>query len=250
MFFHEATYDLEELARSNFHIHTSFSACAKRDIKLPAILREAERSGLERVALTDHSPATEKPLMRQIADLKRQYRESGAELQVLFGAELSAFAPGEHSETELTREQLDYRLASTNHYHMEFWGHPEEKTAAGYKAHNFSIVRALFKAPPRGRTDCVAHPFYGRFVRALPDETELTRSITDSELGDILQEGTRAQVAWELNAKAVMRDPGFYRRYFNIGRETGAVFNFGTDAHRLEDIDPRPFLEPLRKILL
>ena len=46
MFLHEATYDLDELARFNLHCHTHYSNCAKREMTVENIIKEAERCGL------------------------------------------------------------------------------------------------------------------------------------------------------------------------------------------------------------
>ena len=42
MFFHEKTYDVDELVRHNMHIHTTFSGCAKPEMTVKNIIEEAE----------------------------------------------------------------------------------------------------------------------------------------------------------------------------------------------------------------
>ena len=245
MFLFEACYDLDELARNNMHIHTSFSRCAKPEMTVENILREAERAGLRAIALTDHSPA-EGSYALQVQALRRQVAQAQSPVKVYVGAELSAYGVGKYSETPETEALLDYRLFSHNHYHQDFWEHPEERTPEGYKQHALAVLRALFAS---GRADCIAHPLFGRFLDICEDRTEIPRAISDTELGELMQEGTRAQVAWEINSGAVMGDPIFYRRYFQIGREAGAVFLFGTDTHRLAGIDPYKQLPVLKQIL-
>jgi len=245
MFLHEPIYDLDILSRSNLHIHTNFSRCGKPEMRLCAILQEAEKSGLQRIALTDHSPI-EGSFLAQIHELKAQAAAIETPVKILFGAELSAYGVGKSSESFGIRAALDYRLYSYNHYHQEFWEFPQEQTPEGFREHAFAILRALFQT---GEADCIAHPFYGRFLDALNDPKDATRAISDTQLGDIMREGTAAKVAWELNTGAIRTDPEFYRRYFAVGKEIGAVFNFGTDAHRLEGIDPKQFLPDLKRIL-
>ncbi len=246
MFLHPPCYDLKELAQSNLHIHTTFSGCAKREMELPEILRRAKESGLKRIALTDHSPV-QGSFAAQIAQLKEQLAVLETPVAVLFGAELSGYGVGKLSEDAQIRASLDYRLVSYNHYHQEFYEQPKQRDAAGYKAFAKTVLQSLFAL---GEADCIAHPFIGRFMHTLEDKHDATRIWTDNELGDILQAGTRAQVAWELNTGAILGDPDFFRRYFAIGKETGAVFNLGTDAHRLDGIDTRQYLPELERILL
>lgn len=245
MFLREACYDLDELARSNLHIHTAFSGCAKPEMTVPAILQAAQQAGLEAIALTDHSPV-EGSFLEQVHALRRDTALANPPLTVYIGAELSAYGVGKFSENEALEAQLDYRLFSHNHYHVDIWEHPEQRTPEGYKQHAFAVLRTLFAS---GRADCIAHPLFGRFLTICEDKADITKVISDNELGDIMQEATRAQVAWEINQGAVFMDPVFYRRYFRIGKEVGAVFHFGTDAHRLSGIDPRERLDELKRIL-
>ena len=55
MFFHEKTYDIDELIRYNMHIHTRFSRCAKPEMVAADIVKTAQEAGLEMIALTDHN---------------------------------------------------------------------------------------------------------------------------------------------------------------------------------------------------
>ena len=41
MFFHEKTYDIDELIRYNMHIHTRFSRCAKPEMVAADIVKTA-----------------------------------------------------------------------------------------------------------------------------------------------------------------------------------------------------------------
>lgn len=247
MFIREPCYSIRELAQENLHIHTSFSRCAKPEMTLAAILQEAEKSGLKRIALTDHSPDPQDiPFAEKTEILRAQYAAIDTPVQVLFGSELSAYGVNKFGETKETEALLDYRLFTHNHYHIPLWEHPQERTAEGYKQHAFAVLNALFAS---GRADCIAHPLFGRFISSYADKTEITRAISDAELGDILQNGNAAQVAWELNTGAVQQDPAFFKRYFQIGKEIGVVFHLGTDAHRLAGVDTTQYIETIENIL-
>ena len=54
MFIHDKTYDIDELAKYNTHIHTHFSRCAKPEMIVADIVKAADAAGLEIIALTDH----------------------------------------------------------------------------------------------------------------------------------------------------------------------------------------------------
>jgi histidinol phosphatase-like PHP family hydrolase len=249
MIYEEPVYDLDELARCNLHVHTHYSGCAKPEMVIPAIIKKAEEAGLSMIALTDHYNFFDfdKDYLRQIEVLKNYAAWSKTGLKVLYSSELSAYAPGKQLESFETNRALDYRLYSCNHYHLSFWGHPEEKTARGYAVYSMQIISELAVS---GRADCIAHPLIGRFVKCCDDGTEVTRAITDEELFDLSVLLRENHVAWEINVGAFLGDPAFGRRLWHIGKEAGTTFHFGTDAHRLDAIDTKTHLGELKKILL
>jgi histidinol phosphatase-like PHP family hydrolase len=247
MIYAEPVYDLDELARFNLHVHTHFSNCGKPEMVIPAIISKAEEAGLEMIALTDHynDYDFDKAYLRQIEILKNYAAETKTKLKILYGSELSAYAPGKQLEGLETNRALDYRLYSCNHYHMPFWEHPEEKTARAYAEFSMRIISTL---AVKGRAECIAHPLIGRFVHCCDDKTEVTRAIKDGELFDLSALLRDNRVAWEINAGAVLSDPVFARRLWNIGKAAGTTFHFGTDAHRL-DANTKTHLGEIKKIL-
>ena len=135
MYLREPCFDIDELAKENLHVHTSFSNCAKPEMRIKDIVAKAEELGLSRVAIVDHfnfkgTPITEK----NIAD-RFVYQLTETKIPFLFGAELSAVGIGKWLETNEVNSALDYRLYAANHYHLSFWEQPEEKTARGYAEH-------------------------------------------------------------------------------------------------------------------
>lgn len=248
MYFHDPAYDLDTLARQNLHIHTNFSRCAKEKMTVQEIVDAAAAAGLEMIALTDHfnDDITEEQCLENIAVLRRETKKTNTGMKVLFGNELSAYAPGKTLESQKVRDSLDYRLYSCNHYHLDYWGQPEDKSVRGYAEYSIAIISSLITS---NKADCIAHPFIGRFIKAYEDRTLVTKAITDSELGDLLVLGKVHEVAWEINAGAVLGDPAFGRRLWHLGRETGVVFNYGTDSHRLSNIDTGILLNDIKAIL-
>ena len=248
MFLHEKTYDLDELARYNTHIHTAFSHCAKPEMKAPDIIKAAERAGLEIIALTDHNYPDEKnAVAQQRYEILRQIKDIETPVKVLIGAELSSYDIGKFADDISCDNSLDWRLYTTNHFHQGYWVHPREKTPRAYCEHMLAIMDKVIDS---GRADAFAHPFMAKYISCFRDFRTVTAAFTDNEIGDIMEKGDRSEITWEINVPAVLGDPVFHRRYFQIGREVGVTFNIGTDAHKLKDIDTHRFLPELKRILL
>lgn len=244
-------YDLSSLVRFNYHVHTNFSTCANVEMTVPNILASARDSGLEGVAFVNHHHSRKHNILSDNAQLKNEIKACQTKLKVFVGAELSAFGIGKYCDSIETNRMIDYRLYACNHYHLSFWEHPATKSPRAYAEHSMEILTCLLKSQ---RADCIAHPFIAEYLARylkdkLYDHTSVTKAISDKELADILELGNNNDVAWELNAKVLLKDPQFARRYWNIGREVGVSFHFGTDAHRLSEIDPRQYVGRLKSIL-
>lgn len=247
MFFHEKTYDIDELARWNLHIHTTFSGCAKREMTARDIVRTADAAGLEIIALTDHNyPDRQNAVAQQRYDLMRELEGFEHNVKVLIGAELSAYGINKFADDIACDNSLDYRLYTTNHYHQKYWEHPEVKTPRAYAEHMLAIMEGVIAS---GRADCFAHPFMAGYIHEFDDSHDVTRAFKDNEIGDIMLKAHAKEIAWELNVPAIFKDPDFFKRYFAIGKEAGIIFNLGTDGHALENVDPKRFTDELKRIL-
>lgn len=247
MFFHEKTYDIDELARYNLHIHTRFSRCAKPEMLAVDIVKKADECGLEMIALTDHNYIFKKnAVAQQRFDIIRELEGLEHNVKVLIGAELSAYGIGKFADDVACDNSLDYRLYTTNHYHQDYWEHPDVISPRAYAEHMLAIMDCVIES---GRADCFAHPFMAGYIHAFEDPHEVTRAFTDNEIGDIMEKAHRNEIAWELNMPAVYGDPEFYHRYFQIGKEVGVVFNIGTDGHQLDRIDTKQLVEKYKEIL-
>lgn len=254
MFIHEAIYDLDELAHYNLHMHTHYSNCAKPEMTIENIIAEAEKCGIETISLNDHLRLPEdcKELFEHNSILRQQVEKTGTKINVLIGGEFSSYGIDKYTLKGVDYKP-DYRLYAANHYHVDGWEHPDERSPDGYKEHMKKMLEVLFQ---KHEADCIAHPIYGRFSAKFLDDKyghdvpTIGKAWSDNELGDILVKGFQSGCAWEINAGAVLGDPEFFRRFFNIGREAGVIFNFGTDAHRLINIDTHTHLDELKRILL
>ncbi len=231
----EPIYDLRELAKCNLHVHTSFSGCAHPDALPQDIVREADRLGLDTIALTDHfnDLGHDERMLAQIDELKRAVDAIPHNVRVLYGFELSGYGVGRWLEKDSTLEKLDYRLYSCNHFHLKFWDHPEDRSPRGYAEFAMAIVRSVVEAD---RADCIAHPLVARFI-PFDDKTLVTKAMKDEEIYDLSCVLRDHNTAWEINTKGVAGDPDFVRRLWNIGKEVGTTFHIGTDTHNIANID-------------
>lgn len=247
MFFHEKTYDIDELAKHNLHLHTRFSGCAKPEMIATDIVKKAEECGLEMIALTDHNyPQKKNAVASQRLEILKELEGIETPVKVLVGAELSAYGVGKFADDIECDNSLDFRLYTTNHYHQGYWEHPEIITPRAYAEHMLAIMDCVIES---GRADCFAHPFMAGYIHAFDDSHDVTRSYTDNEIGDIMEKADKHEIAWELNVPAVMKDPEFFHRYFQIGKEVGVCFNMGTDGHMLSRVDSKQFADDFKRIL-
>ena len=249
MFILERTYDLKELVRHNVHTHSVFSKCAKPEMIPEDMVREAQRIGLKTLVITDHSdPGDDIDTFAVFKELKQRMEAVSSSVRVLIGAELSAYGIGKFAEPEAVDKALDFASYSHIHYHLDTWDQPENKSPRGYAMHNLAVLNALFES---GRADNIAHPFSPVKMHFFNEEekAETLRAVSDTELGDILEKGEKAQCSWEIHTPSFLRFPDFSRRFFNIGKEVGVHFCVGTDAHRLAALDPGVFLPQLEDIV-
>ncbi|MFA4838220.1 MAG: hypothetical protein WC703_01925 [Candidatus Neomarinimicrobiota bacterium] len=226
---------------SNRHIHSYLSPCADRSMTIPNIVEGSEELGMKSIAIVDHHPIPNQNILKNIDTHRRELADLKTSLNISLGAELSAYDVGKYADSLEVNRQIPYRLYSCNHYHQSFWKHPAKRTPRGYASHMLAILRELI---PTGRADCIAHPFIGFYIpHLLPYSSEVTKSITDDELAEIMELGKRFKVAWEINANTIFYDFTFARRYWKIGTEIGVEFRFGTDAHQLRNLmNDAPYL--------
>jgi len=249
MFLTEKTYDIDELCRNNMHTHSVYSKCSKPEMIFEDMIKAAESYGLETLAITDHSDLHDE--INSVANyrkLKKRLEKIDTNVRVVIGAEMSAYGVGKFAEPYRIDKEIEFCNYSCVHYHLDFWEQPSDRSPRGYAEHMLKVLDALFETD---RADCIAHPFSPGKMKFFnkSESEEMLRSITDTELGDIMLKGEKAECAWELHKSSVICYPEFFRRFFYVGKEAGVHFSVGTDAHHLVDINTYDFAKSLKNIL-
>ncbi len=249
MFFTDKTYNIDELAQNNLHIHTNFSGCAKEEMDFSEIVRVTKNAGLKKIALTDHIYEREDlpEFIENCARLRKLRDELNSDIEILIGGEFSCYHENDYTLKGVEIE-TDYRLYAQNHFHVTGWQQGDDGTPESYKEVTKRMLRNLFKDKA---ADTIAHPFSGRYLRRMKgwDADLVGNTWTENELGDIMLEGHNSGCAWEFNSGNVGSDPELIRKMYNIGREIGVVFTIGTDAHRLEAVDTKNIAQELKRII-
>lgn len=252
MYLFEPCYDLDELFRRNFHLHTyPQSRCAKPEMLYDDLIATAEKCGLREIAITNHiQPGEEDMCIEWTEHLRKDIAATDTKMKIYAGAELSAYGIDKYSFHD-SDAPLDFRMYAHNHYHLSVWEQPEDQSPMGYKNHCAETIKSVIIAD---KADCMAHPFTDTYiVRGLENSRGFTKGCitnlwTENELGDILTLGKEHKTAWEINTKNLIGYPEFARMYFNLGKEIGVCFTVGSDGHRLCDIDIQPVLDTFKKI--
>lgn len=142
--------------------------------------------------------------------MEKQVDQFQPKIEVLVGAELSAYGVGKYSVSEEDNQRIKFRLYLTNHYHLDYWEHPNSKNPQAYAEHLLENTRALIIS---NRAHCIAHPFTGFYVRDnLHNFAMVSQAITENERADTLRLGTENSIVWELNKKMSLIEPKFFAK--------------------------------------
>lgn len=125
MFNSKIESELRAMADRNWHIHTTYSTCARPEMTPERILAAVDRLGLKSVALVDHHHPGESQLVCNLASLASDVSRRAHQAKVIIGAELSAFGIAQYAESLADIQGIAYRLYACNHYHIQGWEHPD-----------------------------------------------------------------------------------------------------------------------------
>lgn len=239
----------------DFHIHTTLSLCAHDDsATVENYVRRAKELGLKKLGFADHlwdgaipgaSERFYKPQdFTHVAQLKQELaRFDGVDgIRLYFGCEVE-YDPARRdlALTEETARAFDFILVPNSHTHMimprEDY-HPPERHARFM----LDAFRNIVASPLAGYITAVAHPFSA--VNCPYDRRVLYDLISPGEYREVFELARQADIALELNVsgykgwslREIVEDPSI--RMFQIARECGCKFTFGSDAHSAAPGEP------------
>jgi histidinol phosphatase-like PHP family hydrolase len=223
----------------DLHIHTHYLGCADETMTIPAIVQEAERLGLQTIAITDHVWGPE--------DLKRHHpiREDlehvDTDVRVIFGVEADSCGPGTGEITVSAEDvqSLGFDLVIGG-IHGTYFDEPDPRAIIALQQ---ELMLDVARHP---LVDVLAHPwsFMGRdFESGVLDwMTDMSRIPADyaRQLGAVAAEHNTAV---EANAGAIwVRDAysdefvADYEQYIQDMASEGAQIAIASDAHTVERI--------------
>ncbi len=253
--------------KHDFHIHTERSLCAYRDAYAKEYIEKARKMGLKKIGFADHFwDASYKPLdfifyeiqnYDHLATIKEEIEKADKEgIEVYFGCE-AEYSP-EHGVaiTEECAEKFDFIIVPNSHTHKTM---PAEYAKPDYKAVHLEFMERAYynilNSPVSGKILSMAHPFDA--VCCPYDNNELKRMLTDDKMKYLFSATAEKGIAVEINigSMKVFDETTIEKaeeiRMFNIAKECGCKFVFGSDSHNVHNYDEYylPKCEMMVKVL-
>jgi histidinol phosphatase-like PHP family hydrolase len=235
------------IERLDFHLHTYYSACGKRDMIPAAIAAGFHEAGYLAIGFTDHLHPWIDPVIfdRLRADLDADVRTYEG-LRCYVGCEAEVVAPGQVTLSREAAERVDFAIVSASHFQLPHVLRPGNPSPVGVASHYLSFFREAVRWPG---TTAIAHPFHTNHDPLGP-MVDIWRYVDRHELRDALQEAAGLGVAMELSPKALA--PAYYDvllEFYSIARESGAKFTVGSDAHARSGVATTARLRTLADVI-
>jgi histidinol phosphatase-like PHP family hydrolase len=230
---------------TDLHIHTHYLGCADETMTIPAIVAEAERVGLETIAITDHLNGPQfldkhRPIL---ADLENTETDG----DITFGVEVNSCGPGtgEVTITEDEIKELGFELVIGGVHNSYF----DESDPEGIIELQQELMLDVARHP---LIDVLVHPWWFS-KREFEDGimswlTDMSRIPNDyaKELGQVAAEH---DTAVEANGCAIFTNPCYtpqfiedYLEYLCAIAAEGAKISICSDAHNIEHMASAPIV--------
>nr|MDO8111951.1 PHP domain-containing protein [Candidatus Sigynarchaeota archaeon] len=265
------------LAISDYHVHTSASHCCKERYGVEDAWNAARDRGVEHIGITDHDVPFKNGFLK--AQRETTKRLDG----VLQGLEVSIRdARGKIQVSKHALAMLDFVLIAEHVHimpawtlfrkgHRQFeawWNDPQERYLVEkyYDKHATMTWNAL----DRNRVDILAHPWRFPWHKGILDvatigisekvirkavergvHVEFSRAVMNILQQDLAPKdgkdfGIPALRPWKGRyGHELVRPVPFFRQYFGMCQDLGAMFTLGSDAHKLDGIGVFPGIESL-----
>jgi histidinol phosphatase-like PHP family hydrolase len=230
---------------ADFHVHSCFSPCGRREATIEAMVERARAKGLVALGFADHVTPTPIPgcgfydgqqigvltdMRAVVAGLTGGAGDVSG-LELLVGVEADYTLAGAGCLDRAMIELVDHVVCSASHFHLPAAPAPEADTPHAKAA---LMVRLAQKMLSLDGVSIWAHPFDCSAMRPLQP---IIDKIEAAALAELIGLANAREVAIEINGgpgqapayRAAMH--GFY----GLAREMGARFTVTADAHHPDD---------------
>ena len=231
------------------HVHTKLSLCSG-DItaNFENMLSRADELGIELLGFTDHMWGCEglpksnmfykkQTFDRQCEQLLKLPSQVG-NVKIIKGVE-TEYANGILGITEEQAEKLDYVIAPHSHLHMYGFARPLHIINA--KQIGKYMVKTFIEVANNPLVDAIAHPFdpcikYDKLAH-------MYSAISDKDFEECFMIAKANNVSIEINISSFNDQIAdgersqYYFRMFEIARQVGCKFHFGSDTHSVDRLD-------------
>ena len=232
------------IPRFNMHVHTWRSACAKPEMVLEDIDREAVSAGLRYVGLSDHIDRfedNERPALNRTDLLEGEW-----DVEFLVGCEATVLSPDHMAVTDDVARGLDYVMVSANHYHLSSVENPRQRNGPAYAAHYLKMLEGILNW---GLADIVAHPFLHSKIGKIMDPLDVLEYYDWDGMEGLITKAGENGLSFEIKPGYGEAAPEFFSELVLVCRRHGVRFSLGADSHRLAEVAyPSGFPEELDKI--
>lgn len=213
------------MIKVNFHIHTSYSYCARKEMTIENIVKVLLEEGYEMAGLTDHVYGPE--FLGHVAHLKNKV-SSIKKPRIFVGCELDSPEPGVFTVSPDLFSQADYVMVATTHYHLK---QAQFSDPAFLARHQEAVLEKVISTQ---NVDVIAHPFS---FRGIENVEQVLKELDKKLIEELIAYAKQKGIAFEVHP--CVFEPtlvAFAEWFFSLVAKIGCKFSFGTDAHWLDAI--------------
>jgi len=251
--------ELSSIFTNDFHVHTSYSPCAKIKAESTPLqmIRQSENLGIKTLGFTDHFaqfPPYPTPKwidcgVEMIESLRNDIAKIDTPVQILIGVEADVIDKDKLSIDKKFAKELDYVVISASHFHLPGIKKPKSKTANEVAQHYVNMLKFALSFD---FVSIIAHPFKTP-NNALGSPMEYIKNIPMHEFYEIATIAKQQKIAMEINAHLGVDQEYLeaIKEFIAVCKEVGVKFTYGSDAHNKKGLIPtKGILNALNKLNL
>ncbi len=216
----------------DYHNHTPFSHCSKKDYTIDEMLQRMRAAGYGSVGFSDHYYADETDPAAYVRSI-RAVAATMPDMEVFAGVEVDMLWPGHLGADAKTLTPYDYVAVACPHWHNPHVARPVRYTPEVLAQAQYDYLLSLAEIP---FVDVVVHPFtfYSAAGYIPVDQQALMACYTTEDFDRLIDGLIKNRIAIELHANLKKPDYAlslspFIRRCVS----RGVHFSLGSDAHEL-----------------